>query len=315
MTLRIVAGTANRPLAAAVAAALDQEPSVPVVERFPDGESRPVVTGVRGADVYLIQPTGPPVNEHVMEALLLADACRRGGAARLTAVVPYVGYARQERRRREGEAIGLRVVVAALASAGVERLIAVDPHTAALEAVCPMPVETLTAAPALARAAGRAVPEEAVVVAPDLGAVTLARHYARLLERPVALVRKKRLTGADVRAEQVFGDVTGRPALVVDDMISTGATIEATAEALLAQGAAPPFAVAATHGLFAGDARERLRRTEIRGLIRGLVVTDTLPQDEAALPSLEVCPVAPLLAGAIGRLHRDEGMDDLLAGT
>jgi ribose-phosphate pyrophosphokinase len=311
MTLRIMAGTANRALADAVAAALYTEPASPVVERFPDGELRPVVDGVRGSDVYLVQPTGPPVNEHVMELLLSVDACRRAGGGRITAVVPYFGYARQDRRRRAGEAIGVRVVADALASAGAQRLIVVDPHTVALEAICAVAVEMLTAVPVLAGALGEQAPDGAVVVAPDLGAVKLARHYAALLSRSVAVVCKTRLSGTSVVAEDLVGDVDGRSVVVVDDMISTGGTIEAAVEVLLGRGAASEIVVVATHGLFVDSAVKRLNHFPLRSLL----VTDSITQSVVPGLPLEVCSVAPLLADAIGRLHRDEPVDDLLVRT
>src|SRR5512144_1867991 len=146
MSVRILAGTAHPSLAAAVASALGCALTACEVERFPDGELRPVVVSVRGEDVYVVQPTGPPVNEHLVELLLVLDACRRAGD-RVTAVVPYFGYARQDRRARTGEAVGARVVADALVSAGAQRLVVVDPHTAALEAMCSVPVEMLGAAP------------------------------------------------------------------------------------------------------------------------------------------------------------------------
>ncbi|QSI47486.1 ribose-phosphate diphosphokinase [Thermobispora bispora] len=306
MQVRIVAGTANRALAAAVAASLEKVPVVPEVERFPDGELRPAVTGLRGADVYVIQPTGPPVGDNLMELLLLCDACRRSGAARITALVPYFGYARQDRRTRPGEPVGVRVVADALVSAGAERIVVVDPHTVEFEAVCGVPVETLTAIPLLADAL-RPAPDS-VVVAPDLGAVPIAERYAKLLSRPVAVVRKTRLSGASVLAGEVVGDVAGRPVIVVDDMISTGGTIEAAVEAVVAQGAAREIVVAATHGLFTGETVDRLARLGLRQL----VVTDTLAQRDTPRLPLEVCSVAPLLAEAVRRLHRDEHRDDLL---
>ncbi|MBP2703913.1 ribose-phosphate pyrophosphokinase [Microbispora sp. RL4-1S] len=341
MTLRVLTGTANPELAAAVAAELFLEQPAPAVERFPDGELRPAVTGVRGADVYLVQPTGPPVNDHLVELLLLLDACRRGGAARVTVVAPYFGYARQDRRRKAGEAIGVRVAADAITGAGARRVVVVDPHTNALEAICGVPTESLTAVPLLARALRDRTPPRTVVVAPDLGAAKLAEHYARLLSAPVAVVRKTRLTGTSVVAEEITGDVAGRPALIVDDMISTGGTIEAAVDVLLAHGAVPEIAVAATHGLFVGEASRRLDRPETGTPL----VTDTLaqgalprdapsqdapsqdarsgdarsheapPGDAEAGPRREVCSVAPLLADAVGRLHRDEPLDDLLTHT
>ena len=218
MGLRVVPGTASRLLAGAIATALRTEPVTCELERFPDGELRPVVDHVRGDDVYVVQPTGPPVSDHLIELFLLLDACRRSGAERITAVLPYFGYARQDRRGRAGEAVGARVVADALAGSGAQRLVVVDPHSTALEAMCGIPVEMLTAVPVLAGTLAPLVAEGAVVVAPDLGAVKLAEHYASLLRRPVAVVRKTRMTGATVRAEEIAGDVAGRPAVIVDEL-------------------------------------------------------------------------------------------------
>ena len=281
------------------------------LDRFPDGELRPVMNPVRGDDVYVIQPTGPPVSDHLMELLLLLDACRRDGAGRITAVVPYFGYARQDRRGRSGEPVGARVVADALAASGAQCLVVVDPHSAALEAMCGIPVEMLTAVPALAKALAPDIPGDAVIVAPDLGAVKLAEHYASLLQRPVAVVRKTRLTGATVRAEEIAGHVAGRPAIIVDDMISTGATIEAATRVVLAHGGTSGIVVAATHGLLVGGAARRLR-----GLpVRRVVTTDTLPQGRSAALALQVESVAPLLADAISRLHHNQPLAGLLART
>ncbi|MDW4909228.1 ribose-phosphate pyrophosphokinase [Streptomyces sp. ADMS] len=308
MSAGVVAGTAHRALADAVAAALDTAPVACELERFPDGELRPVVGHVQGEDVYVVQPTGPAVNEHLIELLLLLDACRRGGAHRLTAVVPYFGYARQDRRVRVGQPVGARVVAEALEAAGADRLVVVDPHTAALEAMCGMPVEMLTAVPTIAAALGEETPGTAVVVSPDLGAVKLAEHYAGLLRRPVAVVRKTRESGTRVQAEELVGDVAGRPAVIVDDMISTGATVEAAVRVLLSCGTAPDITVAATHGLLAGDARDRLAQLPLRRVI----VTDTLATRQTRQLPLQVRSVAPLLADAIDRLHNSEPLDALL---
>jgi ribose-phosphate pyrophosphokinase len=310
--LRIVPGTANPLLAGAVATVLRTEPVTREVERFPDGELRPVVGHLRGDDVYVIQPTGPPVSDHLLELFLLLDACRRGGAERITAVLPYFGYARQDRRgRADGEAVGARVVAGALAGSGAQRLVVVDPHSAALEAMCGIPVEMLTAVPALAGALAPMVPEGAVIVAPDLGAVKLAEHYASLLRRPVAVVRKTRVTGATVHAEDIAGDVTNRPFVIVDDMISTGATIEAAAGVVLAHGGVPGIVVAATHGLLVGAAASRLEQLPVRCVL----TTDSLARGQPLTPALQVESVAPLLADAIGRLHHNQPLGDLLIRT
>jgi ribose-phosphate pyrophosphokinase len=306
VSLRIVPGSANPLLAGAIARTLGTEPVRCELERFPDTEIRPALGPLRGDDVYVIQPTGPPVSDHVLELLLLLDACRRGGAGRITAVLPYFGYARQDRRGLDGEAVGARVVADALAVAGADRMVVVDPHTTALEAMCGIPVQMLTAVPALATALARKCSADAVIVAPDLGAVKLAEHYASLLKRPVAVVRKTRVSGAAVRAEQIAGDIAGHPAVLIDDMISTGATIEAAARVLLAHGAQPSFVVAATHGLLVGDAPARLERLPVGCL----VTTDSLPQSQS--PALQTESVAPLLADAIGRLHHDQPLGHLL---
>jgi ribose-phosphate pyrophosphokinase len=306
----VVPGTANRALAVAVADRLGVERAACDVERFPDGELRPVVEGVRGRDVYIVQPTGPPVNEHLVELLLLLDACRRAGAARVTAVVPYFGYARQDRRLREGEAVGVRVCADALAGAGADRLVVVDPHTAALEAMCAVPVEMLTAMPVLTAAAADLVPAEAVVVAADLGAVKLAERYAAA-GRAVAVVRKVRVSGRAVHASELIGDVSGRPAVVVDDMVTTGATVEAAVRVLEAHGATG-VTVAATHGVLIEGAAERIAAAGVSHLL----LTDTLAPPPGSTPAqsaagLRVCSVAPLLAEAIGRLHRGEALGEL----
>jgi len=308
MSLRIAAGSAHPGLAGAVAKLLGTEPVPGELARFPDGELRPAVGHLRGGDVYVIQPTGPPVSDHFLELFLLLDACRRAGAQRITAVVPYFGYARQDRRSQPGEPVGARVVADALAASGAQRLVVIDPHTVALEAMCGMPVEMLTAVPVLAQALAPDVPGGAVIVAPDLGAVKLAERYASVLQRPVAVVRKTRITGAIVRAEEIAGDVAGRPAVIVDDMISTGATIEAAAQVVRAHGGTC-HTVAATHGLLVGGAGQRLRQLPTSRV----VTTDSLPQGHTSSPALHAESVAPLLADAISRLHHDQPLAGLRA--
>jgi len=340
MALGIVAGTANPALAEAVAARLGTCLVATELERFPDGEIRPCLGPVRGADVYVVQPTGPPVNENLVELLLLLDACRRAGAGRVTAVVPYFGYARQDRRAGARQPIGARVAAEAIESAGAGRLVVVDPHTSSLEAMFTVPVEMLTAVPALAAAVRPAIEDGPVVVAPDLGAMRLARHFASLVTAPFAVVSKHRLDAVSVSAQDVVGDVHGRPVVVVDDMISTGATIEAAVGALRAHGAASGPVVAAIHGLFTGSALARLDRCALGRL----VVTDSIaptagspraaprpesqpsqspPQPQQSprqaskahtpgLPS-QTESIAGLLAEAVDRLHRSEPLEELLS--
>ncbi|HEX5333912.1 MAG TPA: ribose-phosphate pyrophosphokinase [Cellulomonas sp.] len=310
-TLRLVAGSANPALARAIATELGTECVPAKLERFPDGELRPTLGRVRGADVFVIQPTGPPVSDNLVELLLLIDACRRGGAERVTAVVPYFCYARQDRRGRAGDAVGAKVVADVIVAAGADRLVVVDPHTAALEAMFAIPVEMLTAVPILAEAVRPALPADAVVVAPDLGATKLAERFASLLNAPVAVVRKTRVSGSAVRAEELVGDVAGRAAVIVDDMISTGGTIEAALRVVAAHGASPDVMVAATHGLFVGPAGRRLESSHLRRLF---VTDSTVLSDGLGLP-IHVRSIAALLADAVWRLHRNEPLDDLLIRT
>ena len=300
-----MAGSASEALTDAIAARLDVPPAPSVIERFPDSELRPAVDDVCGDDVYVIQATGPPVNDHLVELLLLLDATRRAHAGRVTAVIPYFGYARQDRRSHAGDAVAARVVADAIATVGADRAVLVDPHTTALEAMFSIPVETLTAVPVLADALAPLAADDAVVVAPDLGGVKLAEAYAHVLDRPVAVVRKTRLSGMAVHATELVGDVTGRPAIIVDDMISTGATIEAAAQLMLEYDAVPDIAVAATHGLLVGDAATRLDRLPLRKLLVTDSITPTgVPAPrEPPVPSRQVCTIAPLLADTITRLH------------
>ena len=305
MAPQIVAGSANRALAELVAAERGGELVPSSLERFPDGELCPNVGDLRGADVYVIQSTGPPVSENLTELLLLLDACRRTGARRITAVVPYFGYARQDRRSRAGEAVGARVATDVIAAAGADRLVVIDPHPPDLEAMCPIPVETLTAVPAVAHALGLLAGAAQVVVAPDLGAVKLAERFAALLGLPVAIVRKVRTSGVVVRAEELVGEVARRNTLIVDDMISTGATIEAAAGLLLDSHAEPHPVVATIHGLFVGPAMERLHRLQPTALL----TTDTVVRAPGS--ALHLCSVARLLAEAIDRLHREVSLAEL----
>ncbi|MEU1430136.1 ribose-phosphate pyrophosphokinase [Nocardia sp. NPDC005746] len=302
--LRVVSGSANPALAAAVAERLDADALGVVLERFPDGEIRPIVGHVSGQDVYVVQPTAPPVNDNFVELLLLLDACRRSRAARVTAVVPYLGYSRQDRRTVSGQALGLRVVVEAIAGAGAERLVVIDPHTPALESVSPIPVETLTAVPLLAERVSPVRGGDTVIVAPDAGAATLAERYAAITGHSVALVRKYRENESSVSAIALLGDVRHRPAVIVDDMICTGATIEAAVGMLLHHAA--DIVVAASHGPLAGAAH--LHRLDVRRVL----VTDTVAH-AAVAPPFEVCSVAPLLAEAIARMHEDLPLHDLFA--
>jgi ribose-phosphate pyrophosphokinase len=309
MTLTVLPGPAHVPLAEAICARLRCALTRRLVERFPDGELHvEIQESVRGHDVFLIQPTGPPVNDHLIELLLLADACRRAGAARLTAVVPYFGYARQDRRAGGREPIAARLVADLIRTAGLERIVAVDLHSPAVEGFFGMPIEHLTAVPLLAEALRTHLPEHAVLVAPDLGAVKLVQRYADLLHRPVVIARKVRVSGAEAHVGGLVGEVRGRVPVIVDDMISTAGTIEAAAQALVAEGAERHISVAATHLVLAPRAVERLQRIPLQQLVS----SDSLPSPGNLPFSYEAVSLAGLLAEAIMRLHSNRSLGDLL---
>jgi ribose-phosphate pyrophosphokinase len=310
MSPLIVSGSAHPALAADVARELGAELASCLLQSFPDGEQEvEVQTSVRGRPVFVVQPLGPPVGEHLLELLLLADACRRAGAGSVVAMAPYVGFARQDRVTREGRPLGARVLAGALGTGEFSQVIAVDLHSPVVASCVEAPVTHLTAVPVLVEALRPHVREDSVVVAPDLGAVKLAEAYSRALGLSLAVVSKIRVSPSQVAVRGVMGDVRGKRPILVDDMISTGTTVEASIDALLAHGCRREVLVAATHGLFVGDARDRLSREEASGVL----ATDSLPPAQGSPARLEVIRLAPLLAEAIRRIVGDRALDELLA--
>jgi ribose-phosphate pyrophosphokinase len=310
MSLALLTGSANVPLADEVAKTLGVELAPRLLERFPDGELNiEIRRSVRGCDVYLMQPSCPPVDEHFFELFLMADACRRAGASRLTAVIPYFGYARQDRRARGREPVSTRLLADFIHASGLQRVVVVDFHSRAAEAAFAVPVEHVSAVPLLAEALRPSVHEDAIVVSPDLGAVKMAEQYAKLLNLSVAIVHKTRVSGAEVTVQRISGDVRGRHILMVDDMITTGATIEKAVTALLQAGCSPSgLKVAASHGLFVGNAAERLEKLPIKAIH----ISNSVPRPERFPLPLQVSSLAPLLAETIRRLHRSESLGDFL---
>lgn len=306
----IASGSAHPALAEELARELECELASCRLQRFPDGEQDvEIQTSVRGQPVFVVQPLDEPVGERVLELLLLADACRRAGARSVAAIVPYMGFARQDRVTKEGRPLGAKVVADLLGTGGLSQVIAVDLHSPVIASCVEAPVTHLTAVPVVVEALRPLVQRDCVVVAPDLGAVKLADTYARLLGLPLAVIYKIRASPVEVAVRRVAGDVRAKRPLVVDDMISTGATVEAAMAALLEHGSRPELLVAATHGLFVGGATERLDRTEVARLI----ATDSLPASPHAPARLEVVRLAPLLAEAVRRIVTERGIDDLLA--
>jgi ribose-phosphate pyrophosphokinase len=295
----IVPGSAHPALAADVARILDAS-VVPVeLERFPDGElSVRLLEPVRALSAVIVQPTGPPVDANLVELLALADACRRAAAARVIAVVPYVGYARGDRRHGRREPIMASLAAQLLQTAGVTHLLAVDLHAPQIEGFFHIPVDDLSPFPSLLNAVRPDLPPEVVIVSPDLGRLGLATRYADELHTGVAVVHKRRLSGRQTESLQVVGEVRDRPCLIVDDMITTGGTIAGCIEALLRDGARREIRVAATHGLFMPGADERLRQAGVSQMW----VTDTLPEP-ASSGDRVIVPVAAMIATAIRQLR------------
>jgi ribose-phosphate pyrophosphokinase len=253
---------------------------------------------VQGKDIYLLQPTCPPVAVHLLELLMLADACRKASARRLTGIIPYYGYARQDRRSRSGEPVTARLL-ADLLCTRLDRLVLVDLHNPAIEGFFPVPVEQLSAVPLLADALLPTISAEHILVAPDLGAVKLAQRYADRLGLDLAYVHKERQNGSRVTVRNIIGEVAGRKPIIVDDMISTGGTVASTIEMLLAKGALPEVTVVTSHALLVGPAIERLAALPVRRL----VTTDSLPQPTGRPFGIEVISLADLLAGTVARLR------------
>jgi len=310
MEITLLTGTANPSLAARIAAQLDVPLGQSTIAHFPDGELHvELEESVRGRAVYIVQPTSAPVADHLLELLLLADASHRAGAATVSAVVPYFAYARQDRRAQGREAVAARVLADLLAAGHIQRVLALDLHTATLEGFFAVPLEHLSAVPRLIEAVRPLAGANGVVVSPDLGAVKLAERYAGALAMAVAVVHKTRLSGLEVRAQGVIGEVRGRIPIVVDDMISTAGTAAAAIECVLAAGALPEVTLVASHGLFVGPAVERLRALPIHRL----VTTDSVPLPASMPLPLEVVGLDELLADAIRRLERGESLAPLLA--
>jgi ribose-phosphate pyrophosphokinase len=299
----IFCGNANRALAMAVASAAGVAVGDALVERFPDGEvSVEIRESVRDKDVFIIQSTAPPVNDHLMELLAMADACRRASAARIFAVIPYFGYARSDKRHGRREPISARLVADLLQTAGADHVITIDLHASQIEGFFQIPVDSLTAVSILCEALKRHLPHGTVVVSPDAGRLKMATDYAQNLNTSVVLLHKTRETGADTHVTHLVGDVRGRPCLVVDDMISTGGTIVEAVDKLVEMGARPDIVVAATHGVLLSGARAKLTAAPIGDVF----VTDSIEQRTEGWPRLRVVSVAPSLADAIRRLASGE---------
>jgi ribose-phosphate pyrophosphokinase len=306
--VRIFTGSANRPLAASVAAELGMEVGKAEVGRFSDMEVRVTIKeSIRGADVFIIQPTCPPVNDNLMELLVMIDACRRGSADRITAVMPYYGYARQDKKIRGREPITAKLVANLITVAGANRVLAMDLHADPIMGFFDLPVDQLPGRPIVAaycRQQGFGG-ENTVVVSPDVGGVENAKLLADDIQAPLAIIVKRRPRPNEVTVEfETIGNLDGRRALLVDDMIDTAGTLCQAAETCMQRGASEVHAVA-THGVLSGPAVDRIRDS----CLKSVVITDTVPvPPEKTLPNMTVLSVAPLLADAIDCIHHDRSV-------
>jgi ribose-phosphate pyrophosphokinase len=298
--LQIFSGTAHPLLAETIARELDTRPGRAEVGLWKNGETRvKIEENVRGSDVFIIQPTSDPVDHHVMELLLMLDALKRASAARVTAVIPYYGYAKQEKKTSGREPISAKLVADILTTAGANRVLAVDLHAPAIEGFFDIPVDHLRATPLLARAFRRAVDDEVVVVSPDAGGVARAQDFRVRVGGSLAIISKQHPRPDATETLDMVGDVDGKVAVIVDDMISTGGTLVQAAR-MLAERGARAVHVAATHGIFAGDAIAQISASNIDRIF----VTDTIPTSADVAERVEVISIAPLVAEAIMRTHK-----------
>ena len=304
----IFAGTASADLALSVAGHLGVQLGACSVEHFPDGEvSVTLDEPVRGREVFIVQATSPPVNDHLVELLAFADACRRASAERITAIVPYFGYARADKRHGRREPISASMVAHLLQAVGITHLVTIDVHAPQIEGFFRIPVDSLTAVPILADAMRGRLQKTAVVVSPDAGRVRMATEFAHRLKTSVVVLHKRRESATETKVTHVVGDVGDRACLIIDDMISTGGTMAESIEALLSAGARPEITIAATHGLLLEGARENLSHESVHEVF----VTDTVALKDKDWSTLQVVSVAPLIGQAIRRFMTDGSLGDL----
>lgn len=300
--LQVFAGNSNMRLARAIMGVLEAPLGRAIVSTWTDGETRvKLEENVRGSDVFVIQSMCQPVNQNLMELLLMLDAVRRASAARVTAVIPYFAYARQEKKTTGREPISAKLVANVLVSAGVDRVLTLDLHAPALEGFFDIPVDHLRSTPIMANHFRRLAVEDMVVVSPDAGGVLRADEFRQRAGGSLAIISKQRPAPDKAEVIEMVGDVEGRNAVLIDDMISTGETLVKASDLLLERGAKSVRAVAA-HGVFAGDALSLIAASNIEQVF----VTDTIPLPESGqCDKIEVLTVAPLLAEAIMRIHKD----------
>jgi ribose-phosphate pyrophosphokinase len=306
--MKLFSGNANRPLAGAIATCLELPLGDADVSRFSDVEVYVQINeNVRGEDVFIVQPTCPPVNDTLMELLVMIDAFKRASARRITAVLPYYGYGRQDRKLQSRVPISAKLVADLITAAGVHRVLALDLHAGQIQGFFNIPVDHLFAAPVLIDHLAAMDLGDTVLVSPDAGGVERARAIAKRLRSSLAIIDKRR-DGPNVAVfMHLIGDVKDRDVIVIDDMIDTAGTLVQAVEAVMREGARRVIACG-VHGILSGPAIERIRAAEIEAL----VITDSVPlPPEKRLPQIQVLSVAPLLAEAIRRIHSEESVSTL----
>ncbi|MGF3066577.1 ribose-phosphate diphosphokinase [Facklamia sp. P12945] len=308
--LKIFALSSNEKLAAAIAKAVGVELGEISLSRFADGEIRVNIDeSTRGAHVYIVQSTSSPVNDNLMELLITIDALRRASAKTINVVLPYYGYARQDRKAQSREPITAKLVANMLEQAGADRVVALDLHAAQIQGFFDIPVDHLLGAPLLANyfIDNKLFGDDVVVVSPDHGGVTRARKLAEFLKAPIAIVDKRRPRPNVAEVMSIVGDVKDKTAVIIDDMIDTAGTITIAAQALIDRGAKEVYATC-THPVLSGPALERLQTS----VIKKVIVTDTilLPEDKK-IDKIEIVSVAHLIAEAIKRIHENRSVSPL----
>ncbi|MBM3873142.1 MAG: ribose-phosphate pyrophosphokinase [Verrucomicrobia bacterium] len=304
--LKVFSGNSNRPLAEEICRHIGIPLGEATVTSFPDGESFVKINeNVRGHDVYLVQSTCPPSNHHLMELLIMIDACRRASANRITAVLPFYGYARQDRKDQPRVPITAKLVANLLTAAGANRVLTMDLHSQQIQGFFDIPVDHLYASPTLFKYLTQITTKNLVVCSPDVGGMKMAAAYADVLGAGLGLVAKKRTSATNVEAINVVGDVDGCDVLLVDDITETAGTLTAAAKILREHGARSVRA-AVSHCILSDLARDRLKG----GLIDELIITNSIPNDPKGLP-ITVISIASLLGEAILRINNNESVTGL----
>jgi len=315
---KLIAGNANRTLAKAISRRMSMHRGMQVdlvdarVERFNDQEIFvEVYENVRGEDMFIIQPTSKPANDNLMELLIMADALRRSSASRITAVIPYFGYARQDRRTKARTPISAKLVANMMASGGIERILTMDLHAAQIQGFFDMPVDNLYASPIFALDIlhhFNGDMSDVMVISPDVGGVTRARELATRIGAPLAIVDKRREKAGEVEGMTVIGDVSGHKCIIVDDICDTAGTLCKAADVLMQAGATEVHAYT-THGVLSGPAIERITGS----VLKSLVITDTIEATEAVkgCASIRVVPTAPMFAQAITNIWNGTSVSSL----